>query len=322
VSHALLTGLLAVAMGCGSVSPANQDGGGGSGSGASGQAGGAGGSGGSSGVGGGGSGGGKDAGTDGPARGYCDTDMDCVFENNSGCCGECIAKTDTIPPRLFCGIACPAAQPSCLCLNHQCGEPSCPPPGGGACQYCPNGYVTGPGGCSTCFCKPGDAGTDSRTDGGSPGSVTLRLVIPAGRSFCDQSSTCGGTSHITILNNAGQPVGISIPSCSTICSAACTPVPCPLIACIQEGVAVKTTELQWDGSSYSTSTCGNRMTCYQPGFAPAGHYVARMCATPGNIANGDGGVPSLPVCTASGPVECVDVPFDFPGPSPIVGTLP
>jgi hypothetical protein len=53
---------------------------------------------------------------------------------------------------------------------------------------------------------------------------------------------------------------------------------------------------------------------------PAGHYVAKMCATPGKLATADGGFPST--CTATGPIECIGVPFDFPGPSPIVGTLP
>ena len=77
--------------------------------------------------------------------------------------------------------------------------------------------------------------------------------------------------------------------------------------------------MSWDGSSYATSTCGNKMTCYQPIIAPAGHYVAKMCATPGNITTVDGGFPTT--CTATGPDECIDVPFDFPGPSPVVGTL-
>jgi hypothetical protein len=209
---------------------------------------------------------------------------------------------------------------SCDCVNHQCvTAPTCAPLGV-ACQYCPNGYLTGAGGCRTCQCKPGDAGMDSGTDGGSPGSVTLRLVIPMSQSFCDQSSTCGGSSHITILNSAGQAVGISVPWCSTICSTVCKPSPCPAIACISEGMVVKTTELPWDGSSYTTSTCGNQMSCYQPGFAPPGHYVAKMCATPGKVTTADGGFPST--CTATGPIECVDVPFDFPGPTPVVGTLP
>jgi hypothetical protein len=156
--------------------------------------------------------------------------------------------------------------------------------------------------------------------GRSPGSVTLRLVIPPSHSFCDQTTGCGGTSHISILNGAGHELGLSTPWCSTICSSTCRPSPCPGIACFPQGEAVKTSEFPWDGSSYGTSTCGNKMACYVPEVAPAGHYVARMCATPGNLTTADGGFPST--CTATGPVECVDVPFDFPGPSPIVGTLP
>jgi hypothetical protein len=82
---------------------------------------------------------------------------------------------------------------------------------------------------------------------------------------------------------------------------------------------VKTMEFKWDGAAVSQSTCGNKMTCYQPGFVKAGHYVARMCATPGTIIPSDGG---LPTCTATGPVECVEVPFDIPGSSTVEGTLP
>ena len=85
-------------------------------------------------------------------------------------------------------------------------------------------------------------------------------------------------------------------------------------------MAVTTAELSWDGSIYPTSTCGNNVSCYQPGFAPAGHYVAKMCATPGTLKTAANGITST--CTATGPVECVDVPFDFPGASPVVGTLP
>jgi hypothetical protein len=163
----------------------------------------------------------------------------------------------------------------------------------------------------------GVAGMGGST-GGPPGSVTLRLVIPAGRSFCDQTTGCDGPWHIDILNAAGQALGLAIPFCSTICSTACVPQACPGLGCAGHGVAVKTTDFPWDGSSYGTSTCGNNLTCYLPGFAPPGHYVARMCATPGNLTDG----PFITTCTTTGPVECVDVPFDFPGPSPVVGTLP
>jgi hypothetical protein len=168
-------------------------------------------------------------------------------------------------------------------------------------------------------------GASGGPDGGrhlgstSPGKATLRLVIPADRSFCDQTTGCGLDTHISIVDAAGAVVGMSIPWCSTVCSSPCMPSPCPGIACISQGLPVKTMEFQWDGSAVTTSTCGNKMTCYQPGFVTAGHYVAHMCATPGTIAPADGG--ALPTCTATGAIECVDVPFDLPATSPVVGTL-
>jgi hypothetical protein len=184
VGHALLTGLLTAAVGCGAVSPLNADGGsagtgvggrdaamttggggqGGGNAGTSGQAGatGQGGQGGVTSTGTGGHGG-----TAGVAAGFCNTDNDCVYRPGSCCDGTCAAKTDPYsPPGAMCNIACTAPVPSCGCVNHQCAAaPSCVPSGGGACQFCPNGYLAGPGGCQTCQCKPGDAGVDGSTSG-------------------------------------------------------------------------------------------------------------------------------------------------------------
>jgi hypothetical protein len=169
-------------------------------------------------------------------------------------------------------------------------------------------------------------GSGGGVDGGgprliskSPGTVTLKLVLPAAKTFCDQSSTCATDAHITVLDSSGQPVPSGIPFCSTLCSSACMPSPCPGFACIAQGFPVVTKEYPWDGSAFATSTCGAKMTCYQPGFVPAGHYVARMCATPGTLSS-DGGLPQT--CTATGPLECVDVPFEFPSATPVVGQLP
>ncbi len=50
-----------------------------------------------------------------------------------------------------------------------------------------------------------------------------------------------------------------------------------------------------------------------------GTYVARFCATPGTLGTSDGGPP---VCTPTGPQECVEVPFAFPSSQPVVITLP
>jgi hypothetical protein len=61
----------------------------------------------------------RDAGTD-ASKGSCVTDDDCIFRSGAGCCGVCLAKSDSIPPRLVCGVACRIGPPSCVCENHQC----------------------------------------------------------------------------------------------------------------------------------------------------------------------------------------------------------
>jgi hypothetical protein len=146
-------------VGCSSVTPLNTDGG------ATGKAGHDGGTGGASGS----------AGAAGsPPIGYCDTNADCEFRD--GCCsGTCAAKTDPSPAPMVCTTACTIGlgASTCGCMNHQCSNASsCVVPGIGLCQYCPDGYQTGPEGCQTCECKPGDAGTDTATSGdGSTGAL-------------------------------------------------------------------------------------------------------------------------------------------------------
>jgi hypothetical protein len=46
-----------------------------------------------------------------------------------------------------------------------------------------------------------------------------------------------------------------------------------------------------------------------------------MCATPGTLNNADAGLFAT-TCTATGATQCVDVPFELPGASPVVGKLP
>jgi hypothetical protein len=160
----------------------------------------------------------------------------------------------------------------------------------------------------------GSSSTQEVNDGAT-GAVTLRLVVPEGHSFCDR---CGGGVHIDILDGAGQTLETSIPSCSATC-ATCASTVCPAIACLPQALPVKI-ERTWTGTVANPSTCGSHVNCFEPATAPTGHYVARMCATPGDLTTADGG--SAPRCTATGAKECVDVPFDLPGPSPVVGTLP
>jgi hypothetical protein len=62
-----------------------------------------------------------DAGRSDAGQGVCQTDQDCIFRPQSGCCGMCLAKADPIPPPLPCGAACSIAPPGCVCINHKCG---------------------------------------------------------------------------------------------------------------------------------------------------------------------------------------------------------
>jgi hypothetical protein len=171
-------------------------------------------------------------------------------------------------------------------------------------------------------CKSAELGDHPPDPKMSPGTVTLRLLLPSTRSFCDQLQACQfSATHITLANTFGQPFQISTGFCPTFCSAQCTPQPCPGIACpIGGGVALTTSvEMTWDGSYYDSSTCGSGTTCYIPRFVAPGHYTAQMCATPGTLSDGDAAPP--PTCTASGPQECVAVQFEIPGPT-VEASLP
>jgi hypothetical protein len=169
-------------------------------------------------------------------------------------------------------------------------------------------------------CEAGCAGAGVTHQGTcSPGTVTLRLVLPASRSFCDQVNGCAAPTHIAIVTTSGQAITTDVASCTPQCSGQCQPLFCG--SCLPPHGEALTTEyvFTWDGATYSTSTCGAGVMCYQTQFVPGGHYIARMCATPGNVTTADGGLSSM--CTATGPAECVDVPFDLPGPSPVEGKL-
>jgi hypothetical protein len=173
----------------------------------------------------------------------------------------------------------------------------------------------------------GGAGTGanggSSGDGG-PGIVTLQLVVPATTSFCDQTATCGSRGpHITISTADGKDVPTIRPGCGVFCGAngtcdqqGCSPGPCAA----SEGYAYTGEMFTWDGTSVGSSTCGAGITCTTFPPVPDGNYVAHMCATPGTLSMSDGGF--FPTCTATGPVECVDVPFTIPSATPVVGSLP
>lgn len=165
----------------------------------------------------------------------------------------------------------------------------------------------------------GDPAPDPHT---SPGTVTLHLSLPSSQSFCDLTSGCGaGVSHVSYRTLLGQELDTGARWCFTDCGT-CSQAPCPAIpACpvLAVGQAITDVEVSWDGAFNQSGSCGASVACFSPQFVPPGRYVGHMCATPGTVnTSGDGGPP----CTQTADPECVDVPFDLPGPSPVTATLP
>jgi hypothetical protein len=152
--------------------------------------------------------------------------------------------------------------------------------------------------------------------GVSPGSVTLVLEIAAGKSYC-QSAGCGPMSSIAIKDASGAFVSRSPGDCYTDCDG-CEMLPCPGAACQLQGYAVTGETVTWDGTRWLGSTCNGTTQCVGRSYAPPGQYTAVMCATPGTLAPDQNQVDQ---CTASGPEECVEVPFEFPSSQSYTGTL-
>jgi hypothetical protein len=182
-------------------------------------------------------------------------------------------------------------------------------------------------GCTARIGVAEDAATIERTDPDaglprSPGSVTLRMTLAPGTSFCQ---TCDEGDHITVRSMDG--LVISIPhggfSCDVDCDT-CGRRPCALRpSCPPSVHPTRDQQLAWDGMFSVWSTCGSPpVSCsysiYR--FVPPGRYVARMCATRGTIIpypaqeGGDR-------CRESGSPECIEVPFDFPSDTPVEGVL-
>jgi len=160
----------------------------------------------------------------------------------------------------------------------------------------------------------------------SPGQATLEFLVDPARPFCDQTSSCEpGPVHIMLLTADGQPIGALPPA---TCSA--TPPPCEQVCrgpqnscitsiCASGAVAFAGQVMNWDGAYQEQVACGTT-TCVRSRFVPAGHYLARMCASPGTLSPSDGIQPAS--CTPAGSTECVTVPFDIPAPDVVVGQLP
>lgn len=158
------------------------------------------------------------------------------------------------------------------------------------------------------------------SDGGSLQTITLKVLVPTGHPYCDQVMACAPPEHFQILTTTGAQVPYYTEICQTMCTVDCVPRECPIFCDPAHGLAFGGQAMIWDGGFFSMLTCGMNVPCFDQRYVVPGHYVARMCGTPGVPDPPDAGYDSN--CVASGPTVCVDVPFDYPGPSLVTGELP
>jgi hypothetical protein len=154
-------------------------------------------------------------------------------------------------------------------------------------------------------------------DGGAcvNSTVTFQLKAPGGGSWC-LGQGCS-TEWLQIRDAAGSSMILSN-SCQSTCEA-CQMLGCPAICVLPQKMPAAGTTKTWDGTSFSIGTCGpNAMSCLNKQCAPAGKYVAVMCATASTAPDA-----SL-ACSSSTTVKqtCVEVPFEYPSSAPVVGALP
>ena len=171
-------------------------------------------------------------------------------------------------------------------------------------------------------CGGSTAGNNTTGSGGSagagvpPGTASIAFTVVGGP-YC-MTETCGAGPSIDIKDSAGKSLTLTT-SCSDLSCGTCMRSPCPGIACAIRGIKVTGASLDWDGSSYVTSTCGTGTACTGPAFAPPGKYTATFCATPGKLTGPDGGFQQQ--CVTNGSPKCASVEFDLPSSVVVKGAV-
>jgi hypothetical protein len=162
----------------------------------------------------------------------------------------------------------------------------------------------------------GGAGTGASSGGAGTGASSGSTTCPAaGDSVTFEMSVastvnatycygyCTGV-FVTVRDPSGAVVAISQP-CVTDCNA-CRPIACSALCRAPSPLTTTPAQIVWDGSDWVGSTCGANVSCDHNTCAPAGPYVATMCASLGTASAG------LACAAASQNTTCKDFPFDWP----------
>lgn len=156
------------------------------------------------------------------------------------------------------------------------------------------------------------------------GTVSFKLLpgaLDSTQMWCQgRPGMCSGGWHVSLKDAAGHV--LARPGlCTTMCDTCSQPIcpPLPTICMMSQPLSADGATSSWDGRIADERTCGQTSTyCQTPACAPPGRYTAVMCAYPTPIP--DGGQACFQDSGAE-PV-CVEVPFDYPAPGPVVGVLP
>lgn len=157
----------------------------------------------------------------------------------------------------------------------------------------------------------GDGGVSTGEGGVSNLQAGVTFQLRTSRAdLCVGSPSACVQDWLTILRSDGSAVAIHR-GCNADCSE-CLPVACAG-SCDAATVLLSTVERRWDGSLLAWSSCqgaaGDAVACSRPEAAPAGNYVARMCALSPRASSGGA---EKATCAASTQPTCVDVPFTWP----------
>lgn len=201
------------------------------------------------------------------------------------------------------------------------------------------GGVAGNAGRGTGGSNNGGAHTGGTTNGGGTsgsggmGGACAPVSIhmnpggpPPGSDFCSGPPNCQSGDPFTVLDAAGKSLTTGL-SCGMADCKSCVAQGCPPGSChFSSPVPTTGTDFTWNGTVYAAATgCGSGqigsppVNCWMPSCAPAGHYVAHLCAY-ALPPDSDGGFQVCELHAATKPT-CVDVPFDYPTTTQVVGVL-
>jgi hypothetical protein len=183
-----------------------------------------------------------------------------------------------------------------------------------------SGGMTGSSGSTSGASTSGGPASGSAGSGSSGGStscsafetITFEMSVAPGveASYC--YGDCLG-DFVTIRGPNNEVLTIE-QACLADCNV-CQPMACPALCRAPSPLTTTPVTFKWNGTDWVNATCGANVSCEDSACAPAGHYVATLCA---NVVQAE----MAPACIPSSQgAVCKDFDFDWP-PPPSGGKAP